>query len=279
MNDWLYVTILGIVQGIAEFLPVSSSGHLALTNELFGFGERDIMSLMVVMHAGSLVAIIAVFFRELLKFFGTSRLKLILMLILATVPAGVVGVLIHHLKWDEKYLSNMLFVGLGFLITGALLRLTGKAKLIALSESENGTELEDISWHQALIVGFAQMFAIAPGISRSGSTICAGMLCGIRREAAAKFSFLLAIPVIGGAVAVKLLGAVVAALKGSSAPAADSMGIGPVILGFLVSAAVSFGALTLLLKIIRKGKLYYFSWYMLALGAAVTLWQVAKMVK
>ena len=275
MNDWLYVTILGIVQGITEFLPISSSGHLALLNELFGFEEREIMSLVVVMHAGSLAAIFVIYFRELWKFLTKGRFNLFLMLILATIPAGVVGVLIHHLKWDEKYLSNLLFVGLCFLITGALLRLTGKSKLVARSEGDDGTPLEKIKWHQALIVGLAQMFAIAPGISRSGSTISAGVLCGIKREAAATFSFLLAIPVIGGAVLVKLLGA----LKKTAAPATDSMGSGPLALGFAVSMVVSFAALAVLIKLVRKGKFHYFSWYMLALGAVVTLWQLSKAIK
>lgn len=272
MNDFLYVTWLGIIQGIAEFLPISSSGHLALMNALFGFRERDIISLVVVLHAGSLLAIVTVYFRELWKFLQTGRLHLICMLISATIPAGVVGVAIHHFKWDDRYFGNMLLVGGGFLVTGALLRLTGRPKLIARSESAEGTDLDNITFRQALIVGFAQMFAIAPGISRSGSTISAGVLCGIRREAAATFSFLMAIPVIGGAVLVKLLGAAKGADLGG-------MGVGPLVWGFAVSTVVSFAALTLLLKLIRKGKFRYFSWYMLFLGAAVMLWQMFKIVK
>ena len=274
MNEWLYVTLLGIIQGVAEFLPISSSGHLALLSTLFGFSDgEDIMPLVVALHAGSLVAIVAVYFRELWRFLKAGRLHLLLMLILATIPAGAMGVLIHHLKWDERYFGNMLFVGGGFLVTGALLRLPGKSKLTARSDGENGAELDDLSVRQALIVGFAQMFAIAPGISRSGSTISAGVLCGIRREAAATFSFLMAIPVIGGAVLVKLLSAV----KDGGA-VGGGMAWGPLALGFAVSAAVSLGALLWLLKIIRRGKLCWFSWYMLALGLAVTFWQlIAKM--
>jgi undecaprenyl-diphosphatase len=263
---------MGIVQGLTEFLPVSSSGHLALLNALFGFGGEEGLSLTIVLHAGSLTAIIAVYFRELLKFLKPGCMHLIFMLILATIPAGAVGVIIHHFKWDERFFGNMLFVGGGFLVTGALLRLTGRAKLIARSEGANGTELEKISLRQALIVGFAQMFAIAPGISRSGSTISAGVLCGIKREAAATFSFLLAIPVIGGAVLVKLIGAAKNADTGN-------MSWCVLALGFAVSAAVSFAALTLLLKIVRRGKLCYFSWYMLTLGLAVTLWQMFKAMK
>ena len=271
MNDWLYVTLLGIVQGITEFLPISSSGHLALLDALFGFKERDIVPLVVVMHAGSLVAIVAVYFRELCKFFKPERFRLLCMLIVATIPAGVAGVIIHHFKWDDNF-KNMLLVGGGFLITGAVLRLSGKSKLIARSDGPEGTPLEKITVRQALIVGMAQMFAIAPGISRSGSTIGAGVLCGIKREAAGAFSFLMAIPVIGGAVLIKLLGAVKGADLGG-------MDFGPLLLGFAVSAAVSFATLTLLIRIIRKGKLCYFSWYMLALGAAVMIWQLSKAMR
>ena len=273
MNQWMYATLMGLVQGITEFLPVSSSGHLALLDALFGFGGREAVSLTVVLHAGSLAAIIAVYFKELCRFFKPGFLHLLGMLFVATIPAGAVGVAIHHFKWDERFFGDMLFVGGGFLITGAVLRLTGRPKLIARSEGAEGTSLENISLRQALTVGFAQMFAIAPGISRSGSTISAGVLCGVRREAAATFSFLMAIPVIGGAVLVKLLGAV---RHGGDM---GGMAWGPLALGFAVSAAASFAALTFLLKLVRKGKLCYFSWYMLALGAAVTLWQIAKIIK
>ena len=270
MSDWLYVTLLGIIQGLTEFLPVSSSGHLTLLNALFGFSDTNILSLVVVMHAGSLVAIVAVYLQELLKFMKPGRLNLLGMVILATIPAGVVGVAVHHFKWDERFFGNLLCLGVSFLVTGAVLRLTGCRKLTAVSDGERGTELADISWRQALIIGLAQVVAIAPGISRSGSTISAGVLCGVKREAAATFSFLLAIPVIGGAVLVKILGALHDGGSGVGMP------WWILALGFVVSAAVSAGALLFLIRLVRRGKLYYFSWYMLALGAAVTLWQVLK---
>ena len=273
MNEWLYVTLLGIIQGLTEFLPVSSSGHLTLLNALFGFRDTDILSLVVVMHAGSLVAIISVYLRELLKFLKPGRLRLLGMLILATIPAGVLGVAAHHFKWDERFFGNLLCLGLSFLITGTVLRLTGCRKLTSASDGGQETELANISWRQALIIGLAQAVAIAPGISRSGSTISAGVLCGVKREAAATFSFLMAIPVIGGAVLIKLLGALKDGESGVGVP------WGVLVLGFAVSAAVSVGALLFLIRLVRRGKLYYFSWYMLALGAAVTLWQIVKIVK
>ena len=117
------------------------------------------------------------------------------------------------------------------------------------------------------MIGAAQMFAITPGISRSGSTISAAILCGVEHGGAAAFSFLLAIPVIGGATLLELK-------KLCSRHAGDGIPALVLVCGFAVSALVSFGALTLLLKLIRKGKFSYFSWYMLALGAAVVLWQL-----
>ena len=267
MNLLLSVILLAIIQGITEFLPVSSSGHMALLSALLGFEEPDAVSLEIVLHAGSLVAIIAVYFNELVKFIRPERLKLLGMVIVATIPAGVAGVLIKHCGIYDRMVGDMFLTGLGFLITGALLRLTGIKRLITRSEGPEATPIENISLRQAILIGVAQMFAITPGISRSGSTISAAILCGVERGGAAAFSFLLAIPVIGGATLLELK-------KLCSRHAGDGIPALVLVCGFAVSALVSFGALTLLLKLIRKGKFSYFSWYMLALGAAVVLWQL-----
>lgn len=199
MNLWLSVILLAIIQGITEFLPVSSSGHMALAGKLLGFEAPDAVSLEIVLHAGSLVAILAVYFRELLKFLRPERIKLIGMLIVATIPAGVVGILLKRSGIYNRMVGDMLLTGVGFLVTGALLRLTGIKKLIARSEGPEATPIEKIGLRQAILIGVAQMFAITPGISRSGSTISAAILSGVERGAAAAFSFLLAIPAIGGA--------------------------------------------------------------------------------
>lgn len=272
MSLWLSVILLAVIQGVTEFLPVSSSGHMALLSAMIGFEEPDAVSLEIVLHAGSLVAILIVYFGELLKFLRPGRFKLLGMLIVATIPAGVAGVLIKHCGFYDKMVGDMLLTGLGFLITGALLRLTGVGKLAARSESPEATPIEKISLRQALLIGVAQMFAITPGISRSGSTISTAILCGVERSAAAAFSFLLAIPVIGGAALLELK-KLCSRTAGDGIPAVVLLG------GFAVSALVSLGALRLLLNLIRRGKYSYFSWYMLALGAAVVLWQLAAAIK
>ena len=272
MNLWLSVILLAIIQGITEFLPVSSSGHMALLSALLGFEEPDAVSLEIVLHAGSLVAILTVYFKELVKFLRPERRRLLGMLMLATIPAGVAGVLIKHCGIYDRMVGDLFLTGLGFLITGALLRLTGIKKLSAKSESPEATPIEKITLRQAIAIGVAQMFAITPGISRSGSTISTAILCGVERGGAAAFSFLLAIPVIGGAMLLELK-------KLCSRNAGDGIPALILLAGFAVSALVSFGALTLLLKLIRRGKFSHFSWYMLALGAAVVLWQLIAAVR
>ena len=272
MDLWLSVILLAIIQGITEFLPVSSSGHMALLSALLGFEEPDAVSLEIVLHAGSLVAILVVYFNELVKFLRPERFKLIGMLIAATIPAGAAGVLIKHCGFYDKMVGDLFLVGVGFLVTGALLRLTGIKKLVGRSESPEATPIEKITLRQALLIGGAQMFAITPGISRSGSTISAAILCGVERGGAAAFSFLLAIPVIGGATLLELK-------KLCSRSSGDGIPALVLLCGFVVSALVSFGALTLLVKLVRRGKFSHFSWYMLALGAAVVLWQLIVLVK
>lgn len=273
MSQWLHVALLALVQGVTEFLPVSSSGHLVVLSGLFGFRDSESLSLGIVLHAGSLVAIVIVYFRELWKFLRPGRLHLLLMLVAGTIPAGVAGLLLKKFQLDRMLFGDMMITGLGFLITGAVLRLTGRPRLTARSESETAAALDEISLRQAITIGLAQMAAITPGISRSGSTIATGVLCGLERGAAATFSFLLAIPVIGGASLLELL-------KLCSGKAAAG-GVAPslLLMGFIVSMAVSFGALLLLLKIVRRGKLSWFSWYMFAIGASVIVWQLYLVVK
>ena len=161
----------------------------------------------------------------------------------------------------------MLSISLGFLITASLLRLTGKAKLTAGAQKD----LNQISLPQTLTIGFAQMFAIIPGISRSGSTIAAGILSGVKFEAAAEFSFLLALPAIAGASCLEIIPALQNGVSDSQIPALYMLA------GFIVSMLTSFAALTLLNKIIRKGKLAWFSWYLFLLGAGTMVLKIISM--
>ena len=176
MNVWIYVIILAVVQGIAEFLPVSSSGHLAVLGALFGFREDRSLALGIVLHAGSLLAILVFYFKTLLGFFRREQFHLLLMVIAGTIPAGLAGVALKLSGMDEKLFGEPVMIGLAFLITATLLRLSEKPKLIVRPEAERDlppTALEAITLRQALVVGVSQMFAILPGLSRSGTTITA----------------------------------------------------------------------------------------------------------
>ena len=265
----LKVILLAVIQGLTEFLPVSSSGHLAVFSSLFGMNTETGISLGIVLHAGSLLAIVTFYFHTLLGFLKKDQFHLLGMVILGSIPAGVAGILLKYSGLAEKLFGDMMSVALGFLITASLLRLTGKRKLV----SDAGTELKNISVRQSLAVGFAQMFAIMPGISRSGSTIAAGMLSGIKFEAAATFSFLLALPAIAGATLLEIMELAKCNFK------LDGLEIYHLLTGFAVSALVSFAALILLVKIVKSGKLSYFSWYLFLLGAGLMIWQIISMGK
>lgn len=269
INNWLIIIFLAVLQGVTEFLPVSSSGHLALLSNIFHLPGNEGAALSIVLHAGSLLAIIVFYFKILLGFLKKDQLHLLKMVIAGTVPVCIAGFLAEKTGLLEKMFGDMLSVAMGFLITASILRLTGKVKLRAKSDND----LKDITLRQAVTVGMAQALAIIPGISRSGSTIACGILSGIKFEAAATFSFLLALPAIGGAVVLELIELSRNGFQlGSFSPAELSA-------AFILSATASFASLALLIRLIRKRKLEYFSWYLFFLGAAVMVWQIVTISK
>ncbi|WP_288560649.1 undecaprenyl-diphosphate phosphatase, partial [uncultured Victivallis sp.] len=171
-----------------------------------------------------------------------------------------------------------LLIGICFLITATLLRMSEKPGLIVRPAAEKElppTPLEKITLRETLIIGVSQMFAILPGLSRSGTTISAGILSGVNREAAGTFSFLLAIPAIGGAAFLELLSLVRHGVPQGS----EDASIPQMAVGLLLSAAVSYGALSWLTTLIKRGKLSYFSYYLYFAGVAVILWRLAVAVK
>ena len=269
MNIWFTIFILAAVQGITEFLPVSSSGHLALISAISGLSTESGATMSIVLHGGSLLAIAVFYFKTLIGFFKKDQLNLLKMVIVATIPAAVAGLLLKKSGLIDVFFGDMLSVALGFLITASILRLTGKEKLRAKSE----TDLKDISLRQAIIVGISQAVAIIPGISRSGSTIAAGILSGIKFEAAATFSFLLALPVIAGALLLETVDLV------KNGFTLDSFNPAQLAFAFILSATCSLASLSLLVTIIRKKKLSVFSWYLFFLGSAVMIWQIISISK
>lgn len=277
MNVWFYIILMAVIQGLAEFLPISSSGHLALLGAMFGFDGEKSQSLGIVLHAGSLLAIVIFYGKILLGFWKPEQWKLAWLLILGTIPAGVLGMALELSGFAKELFDNPMAIGLAFLITATLLRLSEKQKLILRSscqkENAEPASLDKISVRQALAIGLGQMFAILPGLSRSGTTITVGILAGVNREAAGTFSFLLAIPVIAGAAFVH------AYHMFQHPPESGDITYLQMAVGLVVSAVISFWALSFLTKLIKRGKLACFSWYLYLLGSGVILWQLIVMIR
>jgi undecaprenyl-diphosphatase len=263
MSELLNVIVLAIVQGVAEFLPISSSGHLAVIGRLLD--AKDSVELIVALHAGTLLAIVIFYFKSLLWFLTSEGLKFIPKIILATIPVGILGMILQVSYLTESLFSNLVMVGCGFIFTASMLLYSSRKK-------EQTVELQKISWTKALIVGIAQAIAVFPGVSRSGTTIGAGLALGMKKEDAATFSFLLAIPAIGGATVVEAGSKLLKNEVDFASARYFNLGI-----GFLISAVVGYLSLALLLKVLKKGKLSFFAYYCFILGLAVIVWGVSAL--
>ncbi len=256
---FLEVILLAITQGITEFLPVSSSGHLVVLAAIFerlGVEIDEKLTVNIVLHLGTLLAILVFYRRRIHDLISRDR-RVIGLLAVATVPAVAVGIPLK--KFCEDLLVNPLLAGPMFLVTAAMLLWT---------RNHGGGEIEcrGLSYWRALLIGFFQAFAILPGISRSGATIVAGLGCGLKREEAATFSFLLAIPVIGGAGLIDLKD-----LLGNSS---HSVSLWLLAAGAAVSFAVGLVALGWLVDWVRHGHLHWFAWWLIPLGVVVTVWRL-----
>lgn len=260
--DWLElfkVGILAVFQGVAEFLPISSSGHLQILQFLLGFDPESNIFLSVVLHAGTLLAIVVFYFLTLWEILVKRQFKLILAIIIGTIPAGLAGAGIKLSGLDDIIFTSLWVPAIGFLFTAFLLLYALKGRT---EEEENSAHpLSEIPLTKALLIGIAQAVAITPGISRSGSTIAAGLKVNLKKTDCARFSFLLAIPAIGGAMVLELKD--LFSTPGSIA----SSDIMVWLFGFIIAAVVGYFSLKLLLGILQKGKLQYFAWYLL--GASI----------
>jgi undecaprenyl-diphosphatase len=263
----LEIILLGIVQGITEFLPISSDGHLAVTNALlqaWGYEKsKDQLEVTLVLHLGTLAAVFVFYRREIWRVL-TSQQRAIAPIILGTIPAVIIGLTIEKglpTAWHDWLLESPLLAGLGFLATAAVLWWGGHA-------AAGDQQYPDVRSRQALAIGLLQATAILPGVSRSGTTIAGGLATGLRREDAAAFSFLLAIPAIGGAGLLKAIDVVQVGY--TSTPLAM------LALGFAVSMIVGLAALAMLLRFVKGGRLSMFIYYLVPLGVAVTAWQLLK---
>jgi len=261
--EYLRTLILGVVQGITEFLPISSDGHLVLAEQVcqaLGISQpADDVLLTVLLHIGTLLAILIIYWRRIVRLLTDDR-RVIGLLVVGTIPAVMVG-LLAELTF-EKWLVDPV-------LTGILLPINGCMLLWGNRRPSGPLDYTELSLRQAFVIGICQATAILPGISRSGTTIVAGLVAGLRRDAAATFSFLLAIPAIGGAIAFKLAQLV-------THPPEAGPEIGPLLLGIGVSLVVGLAALTLLLKWLASGRLAALGWWCIGLGLAMLAWQAAS---
>lgn len=242
MSIWKSL-FLGLLQGLTEFLPISSSGHLVLGQKFFNLQPPIFFDILI--HFGTLFAIIFYFFKDFNKLKSKKFLSL---LIVGTLPAGIIGLFLREKL--EIIFDSYSIVGFSFLITALLLFST---KFI----SRQNKTIGKISWREAFFIGCFQALALLPGVSRSGATIVAGLFLGLKRQEAFSFSFFLAIPAIVGAL---LLETLKRGVEGN-------LTIG--LMGMLMAFFSGFLALKILQRILTKGKLFYFGFYCLFLGALI----------
>ncbi len=259
MSIWEAI-IVGIVQGLAEFLPISSSGHIVLAQMLLGIEENS-LSFEIVLHLGTLLSVLIYFRARLWKLcqsLWTKDMKeermMILWLGVATVPA-VIAYKLYSEYFKKAYENPVLVSGL-LLLTAALLFVP---KLVKNKTSNVGAK-------SSLWMGLAQAFAILPGISRSGSTIAAGLVSGVKAEKAAEFSFLMSIPAIAGGFVLNLKDE--SERLGSWGKALESCSSDAYIWGAVASAIVGLFAIFIAMKVVKKGKLEYFSYYLITVSIA-----------
>ena len=257
--DWIQALILGIIQGLTEYLPVSSSGHLTIISTLFGINGEDSLMFTVAVHVATVLATLVMLWKEidwilkgLFKFQMNEDTKYALNILVSMIPVAVVGLLFKD-KVEEAFGSGLLIVGVMLLLTAVLLTFSYFAK---------PRQKENISGWHAFIIGIAQACAVMPGLSRSGSTIATGLLLGNKKEKLAQFSFLMVIPPILGEALLDTKDILEVGFSEAMA------GLSPVaaLVGFL--AAFLFGCLACkwMINIVKKGKLIWFAVYCVIVG-------------
>ena len=274
--SYFEAVILGLIQGLAEFLPISSSGHLALMQQWFGIEEDKVLLFAVLLHVGTLVSVFIVYWKdvwELIKELGltirdifTGRglriqerptRKLGVMIIVATIPTGIIGILFNDF-FNSLY-NSVIPIGIGLIITGFLLILAER-----MGSASRG--IQQMNYRNALFIGTVQGIAICPGISRSGSTLFGSLMCNLDRKFAVKFVFLISIPSILGSAVMEAPAAIQSGLEPGQ--------LGPILVGMAVAAISGLVAIKTMIKIVSDKKLSYFSYYVWILGLIVVVYGV-----
>ncbi len=250
--SWFEGVILGLIQGLTEFLPVSSSGHLAIAKALFGIETGD-LAFEIAVHAATVLSVIVAFwsdivalFKGLFKFKYNAETRYILMICLSMIPIFIVGVFFKD-QVEAIFGGGLPVIGCALLVT---------ALLLTLSQTIKSKE-KDLSYGSALIIGLAQAVAVIPGLSRSGTTIATGLLCGVKRDQVTRFSFLM--------VLVPILGEAFLSLVGGDF-AESSAGAVPLLLGFVTAFASGLLACKMMIAMVKKASLGWFAAYCAIVG-------------
>ena len=264
--SWLQALILGLVQGLTEFLPVSSSGHLAIGREILGVEASEDLVFEITVHAATVLATVIVFRKQiwkllcgLFKFKYNDETDYVFKILVSLIPVFVVGMLFKDAV--EEMFSSLLVVGIALIVTALLLffsDMVSKGRSAAAQEPDkyqNG-----ISYWQAFVIGLGQAVAVVPGLSRSGTTISTGLLCGVKREAVAQFSFLMVlIPILGEAF-LEVVGGEVGA---------SSVGLLPLAVGFIAAFISGVFACRVMIALVKRAKLKWFALYCAVVGVLV----------
>lgn len=262
--DWLQAVILGLIQGLTEFLPVSSSGHLAIGRVILGVEVAEDLVFEVVVHAATVLATIVVFRKQiwhlicgLFKFTYNDETDYLLKIAVSMIPVFIVGVLFKD--YVEDLFSSLLVVGMALVVTAMLLYFSDRASSIVRKDS--GAR-GGISYWQALVIGLGQALAVIPGLSRSGTTISTGLLCGVKRENVAQFSFLMVLVPILGEAFLDIVGGDMAA---------SSVAALPLLLGFAAAFVSGLFACRVMIALVKRAQLKWFALYCALVGLAVII--------
>lgn len=266
--SYLHAIILGLAQGLAEFLPISSSGHLTILQHFFGIEGDSVVIFTILMHVGTLAAVFIIYWADiwalikelfltiwdLIRFKGLKLKerpvrKLGVMIIIASIPTAIIGLGFQDMF--EGFYETLLPTGIGLIITGIIL-------WIAENPRKQGKGIEQMTWAHAVIIGTLQGVAITPGISRSGSTLFGGLITGLDRAFAVEFAFLISIPSVLGSLILESDGAMESVLSNN---------MGPIAVGFIVSLLSGIFAIKVMITIVKKYSLRYFSAYVWVVGA------------
>lgn len=258
--------LLGIVQGITEFLPISSDGHLELANVMMGINSSESLPFIVILHGATTLSVLVVFYRDILNLLRSlfrlsppEDMRYIAKLLISMVPVGIVGLFFKD-QVESLFSGNLLLTGGCLIFTGLLLWLS--------QFNFSGKENQDVSYGQAFIIGCFQALAVLPGLSRSGSTISTALMMGIGKEKATRFSFLMVI--------VPILGALLLEVKHlfETPPTADSTPLSLYLIGFVTAFLCGIWACKVVLAAVRRGKLSWFAYYCFAVGSIAILFAI-----